>query len=108
MNEEYQRIKDDAYNAYLKDPRNNVEYDKQLQNENRIKCNKNIKNIEKELKAFKKGEINYTELYQGISYEMFEFFKHLNKCNIAYRNLQDTYIWATEHSHEQAAKAFLN
>lgn len=106
MNEEYQRIQEDAYNEYLKDPKNNVEYDKQLQNENRTKCNKVIKNIERDLKQFKKGEINYTELYQGISYEMLEFFKYLNRCNISYSNLQDTYRWATEYSHEQAAKKF--
>nr|DAX80822.1 MAG TPA: hypothetical protein [Caudoviricetes sp.] len=54
MNEEYKRIQEDAYNEYLKDPKNNVEYDKQLQNENRIKCNKAIKNIERDLKQFKR------------------------------------------------------
>lgn len=108
MNEEYKRIQEDAYNEYLKDPKNNVEYDKQLQNENLAKCNKAIKCIERDLKQFKKGEINYTELYQGISYEMLEFFKYLNRFNIATESLKYTYSCATEESYRQAAKLFLN
>lgn len=107
MNEKYQKIKDDTYNEIIENPIYNVEYDKQMQNENRMKCNKNIRNIEKELKAFKKGEINYTELYQGISYEMFEFFKYLNKFKIATASLKDTYSHATEESYRQAAELFL-
>lgn len=108
MKEEYQRIKEDAYNEFINNPIYNVEYDKQLQNENLAKCNKAIKNIERDLKQFKKGEINYTELYQGISFEMFEFFKYLNRFNIATESLKYTYSCATEESYRQAAKLFLN
>ena len=108
MNEEYKKIKEETYNEIMKNPINNVEYDKQLQNENLAKCNKVIKCIERDLKQFKKGEINYTELYQGISYEMFEFFKYLNRFKIATASLKDTYAYATEESYRQAAKTFSN
>ena len=108
MNEEYKRIKEETYNEIIKNPIYNVEYEKQLQNENLSKCNKAIKSIERDLKRFKKGEINYTELYQDISYEMLEFFKHLNKFEIATASLKDTYSHATEESYRQAAELFLN
>ena len=45
MNEEYKKIKEETYNEIMKNPINNVEYDKQLQNENLAKCNKVIKCI---------------------------------------------------------------